>query len=174
MAVSRAVVNPTQSPPASIALTGSLTPSPNAYTPPIPQPTTDPQNTLACVTALKACVESLTGQRGDLPNRAVTFKDLVSYGILTPQAVSSSDGSFGGGVAGPPGSSGPPGPSGPAGPQGPSGPAGPVGPPGPPGTSGDGAGIPEAPIDSYGYGRHIAAWTPVLMTNADVLDGGNF
>jgi hypothetical protein len=52
---------------------------------------------LACLVALKAGVESLTGQRGEANNRAVTFKDLVQYGILDQSAVTSPRGSFVGG-----------------------------------------------------------------------------
>lgn len=126
----------------------------NPYTPPIPQPAENLQNLAACVAALKASVESLVGQRGDASNRAVTFNDLVSFGLLDPSAVASPGGS--GSVQGPPGESGPPGPAGPAGPAGtdgadgmdgldgrdgadgapgPPGPAGATGPAGPPGAA---------------------------------------
>ena len=37
-----------------------------------------------------------------------------------------------------------------------------------------GWGIPDAPIDNVGYGRYNATWTPVLMLDNDLLDGGNF
>jgi hypothetical protein len=47
------------------------------------------RNLGAIITALKGGMESLTGQRGDPANRAVTFKDLVNYGVLTPQALTS-------------------------------------------------------------------------------------
>ena len=66
----------------------------NAYTPPIPQPAQNMDNLLACVVALKAGVESLLGQRGDASNRAVTFHDLIGFGVLTPSAVSSPRGSI--------------------------------------------------------------------------------
>jgi len=35
-------------------------------------------------------------------------------------------------------------------------------------------GITDAPTDGKGYGRQNAAWTQVLMTTGDTLDGGNF
>ena len=85
-------------PPVSQALTGALTPSPNPYTPAVPplafDTTGELRNLGAVLTALKAVVESLAGQRGDLPNRAVIFKDLVDYGILSAAAVSSDNGSL--------------------------------------------------------------------------------
>lgn len=106
-------------PVVSLALTGVKTPLPNAYTPPVPSVVFDNtgqvRNLGACITALKACTDSLTGQRGDLSNRAVTFKDLVDYGVLSQGAVGSPNGLGGG----------PPGPQGPAGPVGPTGPQGP-------------------------------------------------
>lgn len=119
----------------------------NPSTPPIPEPRQNVDNILACLVALKTGVESLTGQRGDANNRAVTFNDLVSYGMLDARATSSPRGTFvGGGDIGPAGPAGPPGATGPAGapgsqgPQGvpgtPGGPAGPAGPQGPPGTPG--------------------------------------
>jgi hypothetical protein len=46
----------------------------------------------ACVEALKSSVESLAGQRGDAANRAVTFRDLVSFGVISPAALQSSSG----------------------------------------------------------------------------------
>ena len=57
---------------------------------------------------------------------------------------------------------------------GPTGAPGPPGPQGPPGTGGGGGGIPDAPADHLGYGRQDNAWTQVLMTHNDTLDGGNF
>lgn len=127
-----------QDPVSSVALTNSRTPLNNPYTPPIPQPSTNIQNLAACVMAMKACVESLTGQRGDLPNRAVTFKDLVNYNILSAGAVRSITGSAGGntGLAGPAGPAGPPGATGAVGPAGPTGPAGATGPAGSTGATG--------------------------------------
>ena len=128
-------------PPNEIVLRGSPTigsqtprlvstrPVTNPFTPPIPQPLTgDAQNTAACIAALKASVESLIGQRGDASNRAVLFRDLVSYGLLDPNAVKSEHGS-----AAP---IGPPGPEGPQGDQGPQGPTGPTGPQGLTGATG--------------------------------------
>jgi hypothetical protein len=73
--------------------TTSTYPRSNPFTPPIPQPTTDTKNLAACVEALKACVESLIGQRGDAANRAITFNDLVAYGLLDSGAVESPSGS---------------------------------------------------------------------------------
>jgi hypothetical protein len=52
----------------------------------------EPRNLGAIATAIKDGVESLTGQRGDPANRAVTFNDLVNYGVLTPQALTSAGG----------------------------------------------------------------------------------
>jgi hypothetical protein len=68
----------------------------NPDTPPIPPLSFDQigsvRNLGAILTALKDAMESLTGQRGDPANRAVTFKDLVNYGVLTPQALTSAGG----------------------------------------------------------------------------------
>ena len=50
------------------------------------------RNLGAILTALKDGMESLTGQRGNPANRAVTFNDLVNYGVLTPQALTSAGG----------------------------------------------------------------------------------
>jgi Collagen triple helix repeat (20 copies) len=146
----------TQQPPVSEALTGSINPSPNPYTPPIPSLVADStgqiRNFSAVVAALKACVESLAGQRGDFPNRAVTFKDLIDYGILSPGAVRSSQGQGAiQGAAGPPGPPGPPGPVGPTGATGAPGAAGAPGPPGPAGADGaDGAPGPAGPAGPPG------------------------
>lgn len=71
----------------------STHPGSNPFTPPVPAPTTDVNNLRACVEALKAGVESLTGQRGDAANRAVTFRDLIGYGVLNPAAAQSPNGS---------------------------------------------------------------------------------
>jgi Chaperone of endosialidase/Collagen triple helix repeat (20 copies) len=113
----------------------STRPVTNPFTPPIPQPLTgDVQNTAACIAALKSSVESLVGQRGDASNRAVLFRDLVSYGLLDPSAVKSAHGSAA--PIGPPGPEGPQGDQGPQGPTGPTGPQGPTGGTGPQGPSG--------------------------------------
>ena len=126
--------SPTNTLPGGTTLARS--PSSNRYTPPIPTPSTNLDNLAACVAALKASVESLTGQRGDAPNRAVTFNDLVQYGVLAPSAVQSSNGkmSVGVGPQGPPGQQGKPGPPGEQGPPGADstvpGPPGEQGPPG--------------------------------------------
>lgn len=71
----------------------STRPGINPFTPPIPAPTTDVSNLKACVEALKVAMESLTGQRGDAVNRAVTFRDLANYNLLSPAAAASSGGS---------------------------------------------------------------------------------
>jgi phage gp45-like len=79
------------------------------------------------------------------------------------------------GVPGTPGATGPTGPTGPASTvPGPAGPTGPQGPQGPQGASG----IPtDAPNDALTYGRHAAAWNPVLplaggaMTGAPAVPG---
>jgi hypothetical protein len=71
----------------------STRPNNNPFTPPIPAPTTDVNNLRACVEALKASTESLIGQRGDASNRAVTFRDLIGFGVLSPAAVQSPSGS---------------------------------------------------------------------------------
>jgi hypothetical protein len=55
-------------------------------------PTAEVNNLRACVEALKSSVESLAGQRGDAANRAVTFRDLVSFGVISPAALQSSSG----------------------------------------------------------------------------------
>src|SRR3954454_14064480 len=89
----------------------------NPWTRPIPNPSQDLPNLFACVSALKETVESLIGQRGRSPNRAVTFNDLTAMGVLTQDAVNSPGGSF----APPPGPQGPIGPTGATGPQGPIG-----------------------------------------------------
>jgi hypothetical protein len=135
------------------------------------------RNIGACVTALKACVESLSGQRGDLPNRAVTFKDLVDFGVLSPQAVKSLNGSSigGGGPPGPPGEVGPPGPTGPTGPIGPTGPMGPTGATGPAGPIG-----PQGPNWQVGPGLTLNTGTtpstidtavPYAPINAPIFTG---
>jgi hypothetical protein len=81
---------------------GNHNPASNPFTPPIPQPAANVDNLAACVAALKACVESLIGQRGDASNRAVTFNDLVDYELLSPTAVASPTGKadFAGGGGG--------------------------------------------------------------------------
>ena len=78
----------------------STHPGSNPFTPPVPAPTTDVNNLRACVEALKAGVESLSGQRGDAANRAVTFRDMINYGILDPSAVKSPGGAASGGGSG--------------------------------------------------------------------------
>lgn len=78
----------------SIAVSPSKYPALNPYTQPIPQPAANLENLAACVMALKTNVENLTGQRGSPPDRAVTFTDLVNYGILAPDAVTSANGKF--------------------------------------------------------------------------------
>jgi hypothetical protein len=78
----------------------STYPYANPYTPPIPNPTENLSNLASCVHAIKASVESLIGQRGDASNRAVTFNDLISFGLLTPGAVASEDGTATGGGGG--------------------------------------------------------------------------
>ena len=109
----------------------------NPFTPAIPQPAQDAGNLVACVAALKSNVESLNGQRGDASNRAVTFRDLVDFGVLDPSALQSPRGQVD--FTGPPGAQGPPGQQGEQGPVGPAstvpGPPGPPGEQGPPGTS---------------------------------------
>jgi hypothetical protein len=59
----------------------------NPNTPPIPQPAQTGENVWNCLVALKACVESLIGQRGDPNNRAVTFNDLIQYGLIDSTTV---------------------------------------------------------------------------------------
>ena len=123
--------NRTRSVSVTFAATGgSKFPSLNPFTQPIPQPAANLDNLAACVMALKLNVENLTGQRGSPPDRAVTFTDLVAYGILDASAVKSSNGSFVGGGGGGVSEVGPPGPVGPAGPAGPPGATGPAGAPG--------------------------------------------
>jgi len=143
----------TSQPPVSQAVTGSLTPSPNPYVPPIPSLVADAtgqvRNVSAVIAALKAAVESLAGQRGDFPNRAVTFKDLVDYEILSPAAVRSATGS--GAIQGAVGPAGPAGPAGPIGPQGAVGPVGPAGPVGGVGPAGPAGAVgPAGPVGPVG------------------------
>jgi len=86
-----------RAPVVSIAKAGAgspHTPAPNPNVPAIPLPAENVSNLAACVGALKASVESLTGQRGDPPDRAVTFKDLVNYGVLSGDAVRSRQGTL--------------------------------------------------------------------------------
>lgn len=78
--------------PGSQVRTASTYPLANPYTPAIPQPSENVSNLAACVSALKANVESLTGQRGEASNRAATFNDLVFFGLLTPSAIASATG----------------------------------------------------------------------------------
>jgi hypothetical protein len=79
----------------------STRPSANPNTPPVPAPIADVASLAACCAALKQCMESLLGQRGPATNRAVTFDDLVNYGLLSPSAVGADKGraAFGGGAA---------------------------------------------------------------------------
>jgi hypothetical protein len=35
-------------------------------------------------------------------------------------------------------------------------------------------GVSEAPLDHLAYGRRDAAWTQVIMSSGDVVDGGNY
>jgi len=83
------------SPTVSEAVTQSPV-APNPYVGPIPTPVIGQggefKNLGACVVALKDAVESLSGQRGDPANRAVIFKDLVDYGILSEAALGSANG----------------------------------------------------------------------------------
>lgn len=71
---------------------------PNPYVSPIPPLAYDEmgqlRNMAAAVGALKDAVESLSGNRGDTANRAVTFKDLVDYGVLSAEALSSPRGTL--------------------------------------------------------------------------------
>jgi len=67
----------------------------NPYVQPIPQPAADLNNLAACVMALKNNVENLTGFRGNRPDRAVLFTDLINYGLLDASAVGSQNGSAG-------------------------------------------------------------------------------
>lgn len=78
--------------PGSQVRQSSTYPAANPYTPAIPQPSENLSNLAACVSALKANVESLIGQRGEASNRAVTFNDLVNFGLLTPEAITSPTG----------------------------------------------------------------------------------
>lgn len=78
--------------PGSQVRQASTYPAANPYTPAIPQPSENLSNLAACVSALKANVESLTGQRGEASNRAATFNDLVFFGLLTPEAITSPTG----------------------------------------------------------------------------------
>lgn len=79
----------------SEAVTGAQI-QPNPYTQPVPTLAYDATGSLrnapAVINALKANNESLTGQRGDLSNRAVTFKDLVDFGFLPPEVLASPNG----------------------------------------------------------------------------------
>jgi hypothetical protein len=172
----RAAPFPSLVPTTVQAFTGSRSPFPNPYTPPIPNPTNDSQNIAACLTALKACVESLTGQRGDLPNRAVTFKDLVDYNILTAGAVKSIDGSFVPG-SGPSGEQGPVGPVGPVGPPGVAGPpgvtgaSGPAGPPGVPGPVGPPGSVPVGQLPGTSTGDNANPGNVGEFVTASVTTG---
>jgi hypothetical protein len=67
-------------------------PQRNFNVPTVPQPSTGADNLAACVMALKAGVESLGGMRGKPADRAVTFNDLIDFGILTKSAVQSPNG----------------------------------------------------------------------------------
>ena len=85
--------------PFSTTVVGSQTPRisttrpvANPFVGPIPAPTTDQNNIVACIEALKAGVESLAGQRGDATNRAVTFEDLIEFGLIELSTVQSPTG----------------------------------------------------------------------------------
>jgi hypothetical protein len=95
-------IMPRLTPPVSGSRQSTTTPPANRFTSPIPQPAQNGENLLATLVALKNSVESLSGQRGPADTRAVTFRDLMDYGILLPSAVRSSNGSIviGGGGGG--------------------------------------------------------------------------
>lgn len=180
-----------QNPGSQLPRLATSTPLPNPFTPPIPAPAEEIRNLVACAEALKTAVESLGGQRGDPSNRAVTFNDLIDYGILNQAAVNSPRGTSGGG-GGPVTLMGDATGTGsnfvtttvvglqnrPVNNMAPATgnvltftgadwrPAAP--------TGGGGGGIPEAPSDSVAYGRENLTWVPVLALTGDTLDGGNF
>lgn len=91
----RPITRAASSPTVSEAVTNAPV-KPNPYVPPIPplafDSTGETRNLTAAILALKAAVESLAGQRGDIANRAVTFKDLVDYGLLSAAALRSPNG----------------------------------------------------------------------------------
>lgn len=61
----------------------SARPAPNPNTPQSPPPVTNLGALAYCVQQLKQAVDSLGGLRGQPTNRAVTFDDLISVGLLT-------------------------------------------------------------------------------------------
>lgn len=64
----------------------------NPNVPAVPAPTVGNTGLLPTVRALKEGIESLSGQRGAIFDRAVTFNDLVRMGLVTREAVASPTG----------------------------------------------------------------------------------
>lgn len=62
-------------------------PGTNPNVPQIPQPVADIGALAYCVQALKQGFDSLVGFRGEQTNRAVTFNDLINYGIVAAAQV---------------------------------------------------------------------------------------
>jgi hypothetical protein len=116
---------------------------PNANVPQLARTVSTNDGLTMVVTQLVASVQSLTGYRGPVHNRAVTFNDLTDLGVTDQHGLPTSGNQ---GVVGPQGPQGPAGPAGTPGAAGPTGPAGatgltglpgpmgPAGPMGPPGT----------------------------------------
>lgn len=53
----------------------------------VPEPYENLHSLLTAVRALKELAEGLTGQRGTLDDRAVTWGDLVQLGLIKPDQV---------------------------------------------------------------------------------------
>ncbi len=62
-------------------------PAPNKNVPAVPQPFTEVGSLAYVAKALKEGMDSLSGQRGLPTDRAVTFNDLIAYGVLTATQV---------------------------------------------------------------------------------------
>jgi len=80
--------------------TTTLHPGPNKNIPGIPEPFADVGALSYCVRAIKMGVDSLSGKSGKPTNRAVTFDDLVDYGVMSETSATSEGGTAGGGSGG--------------------------------------------------------------------------
>jgi hypothetical protein len=110
-----------------------------------------------------------TGPQGDVGPQGpigATGADSTVPGPIGPQGPQGNVGPIG--PQGPIGNTGPQGQQGPQGIKGDVGNTGPQGPVGPQGAPGE---VPEAPLDSFAYGRYNAAWQRVLLLAGGTLTG---
>lgn len=69
-------------------------PGPNKNVPGIDVPLADVKSLVHVTEHMRQAIQSLGGQRGSILNRAVTFSDLISLGILSATAATSMGGGF--------------------------------------------------------------------------------